>query len=100
MTTSGGDMKIDVFPHILPKPSFDRMVAVAPPQLHMQKRMRGIPVLVDLGQRLRIMDRYERYVHVLTLASPPSKILAGPAVTPDLAPPASAQWPDAVNPLP
>ena len=47
-------MKIDVFPHILPKPYFDRMIAVAPPQLQMGKRMRGIPVLVDLELRLRI----------------------------------------------
>ncbi len=78
-------MKIDVFPHILPRPYFDRMVAVAPPQLHMQKRMRGIPVLVDLEQRLRIMDRYEGYAQVLTLASPPIEVLGGPDVTPDLA---------------
>ena len=78
-------MKIDIFPHILPKPYFERMVAVAPPQLHMQKRMRGIPVLVDLELRHRIMDRYEGYAQVLTLASPPVEVLGGPAVTPDLA---------------
>jgi aminocarboxymuconate-semialdehyde decarboxylase len=78
-------MKIDIFPHILPRPYFERMVAVAPPQLHMQKRMRGIPVLVDLELRLRIMDRYEGYAQVLTLASPPIEIVAGPDVSPDLA---------------
>ena len=78
-------MKIDVFPHILPKRFFDRMLAVAPPTLYLQKRMRGIPVLVDLAERLRIMDRYEDYVQVLTLASPPIEALGGPDVTPDLA---------------
>ena len=78
-------MKIDVFPHILPRPYFDRMIQVAPGQLHMQKRMRGIPVLVDLEQRFRIMDRYEQYVQVLTLASPPIEIVGGPALSPDLA---------------
>src|SRR5215467_6227986 len=78
-------MKIDVFPHILPRPYFERMSAVAPPQLHMQKRMRGIPVLVDLDERLRIMDRYESYAQVLTLASPPIEILGGPELTRDLA---------------
>jgi aminocarboxymuconate-semialdehyde decarboxylase len=78
-------VKIDVFPHILPRPYFDRMLTVAPPQLHMGKRMRGIPVLVDLEQRLRIMDRYEGYLQVLTLASPPIEVIAGPGVTPDLA---------------
>jgi len=62
-------MKIDIFPHILPKRFFDRMLAVAPPTLHLQKRMRGIPVLVDLAERLRIMDRYEGYAQVLTLVT-------------------------------
>ena len=78
-------MKIDVFPHILPRPYFDRMLRVAPSQLHMQKRMRGIPVLVDLDLRLQIMDRYESYVQVLTIANPPIEIIGGPQVTPDLA---------------
>jgi aminocarboxymuconate-semialdehyde decarboxylase len=78
-------MKIDVFPHILPRVYLDRMLAIAPPGLALQKRMSGIPVLVDLEQRLRLMDRYEDYVQVLTLANPPLEIVGGPDVTPDLA---------------
>jgi predicted TIM-barrel fold metal-dependent hydrolase len=78
-------MKIDVFPHILPRRYFDRMLAVAPPQLHMGKRMRGIPVLVDLDLRRAIMDRHPDYVQVLTLASPPLEVIAGPELTPELA---------------
>src|SRR5438046_4622173 len=78
-------MKIDVFPHILPRRFFDRMLEVAGRNLYMQKRMRAIPVLVDLEQRFRIMDRYEGYVQVLTLASPPIEALAGPDATPELA---------------
>ena len=53
--------KIDVFPHILPRPYFERVMAAGPSGLQMGKRMAGIPVLVDLEQRLRIMDRYEGY---------------------------------------
>ncbi len=78
-------MKIDVFPHILPRRYFDRMLEVAPPGLALQKRMSGIPVLVDVEQRLRIMDRYEGYAQVLTLASPPLEVVGGPDLTPDLA---------------
>jgi predicted TIM-barrel fold metal-dependent hydrolase len=78
-------MKIDVFPHILPRKYFDRMLAVAPPGLALQKRMSGIPVLVDLEQRLRMMDRHEGYVQVLTLANPPIEIVAPPSLSPDLA---------------
>jgi aminocarboxymuconate-semialdehyde decarboxylase len=80
-----GAMKIDVFPHIFPRRFYERMLEVAPAGLHLQKRMRGIPVLVDLEERLRIMDRYEGYVQVLTLASPPIENLGGPALTPELA---------------
>ena len=45
-------MNIDVFPHILPKKYFDRLLAVAPPELALQKRMSVIPVLVNLELRL------------------------------------------------
>src|SRR5207245_4827012 len=78
-------MKIDVFPHILPRRFFDRMLEIAGGNLYMQKRMRAIPVLVDLEERFRIMDRYEGYVQILTLASPPIEALAGPDATPALA---------------
>ncbi|MBI4247621.1 MAG: amidohydrolase [Candidatus Rokubacteria bacterium] len=61
------------------------MIAVAPPGMALQKRMTGIPVLVDVDLRLKIMDRYEGYVQVLTLAAPPIEAVGGPDVTPDLA---------------
>ena len=77
--------KIDVFPHILPRRYFDRMLAVAPAGMALQKRMSGIPVLVDVDLRFRIMDRYEGYVQVLTLANPPIEVVGGPDASPDLA---------------
>jgi hypothetical protein len=64
-------MKIDIFPHIFPRKFYDRILPVSTAGRYMQKRTRGIPVLVDLDLRLKIMDRYEGYVQVLTLASPP-----------------------------
>ena len=78
-------MKIDVFPHILPRQYFDRMLQVAPPGMALQKRMSGIPVLVDVEQRLRVMDRYEGYRQVLTLANPPLEVVGGPQISPELA---------------
>jgi predicted TIM-barrel fold metal-dependent hydrolase len=78
-------MKIDVFPHILPRRYFDRMLRIAPPGMQMQKRMAGIPVLVDVDLRFRMMDRHEGYVQVLTIANPPIEVIAGPAESPDLA---------------
>lgn len=78
-------MKIDIFPHIAPRKYFDRLLQVAPSGLMMQKRISGIPVLVDLDLRFRIMDRYPDYAQVLTLAAPPIEAAAGPAASPDLA---------------
>jgi len=77
--------KIDVFPHILPRRYFERMLAVAPPGMALQKRMSGIPALVDVELRFRMMDRHPDYVQVLTLANPPIEVVAGPAQSPDLA---------------
>jgi aminocarboxymuconate-semialdehyde decarboxylase len=51
----------------------------------LQKRMSGIPVLVDVEQRLRVMDRYEGYRQVLTLANPPIEVVGGPQISPELA---------------
>jgi len=78
-------MKIDIFPHIFPRRFYERMLEAAPPGLYMQKRVRGIPVLVDLDERLRMMDRHEGYVQVLTLASPPLEAVGGSDLTPELA---------------
>ena len=41
--------KIDVFPHILPRRFFDRLMDAAPGQLHMLKRMRNLPALSTGG---------------------------------------------------
>ncbi len=79
-------MKIDAFPHILPKPYFDRIMAIrSGPASYMQKRVSGIPCLYDLDVRFRIMDAFDEYAQVLTLASPPVEALGGPALTRELA---------------
>jgi aminocarboxymuconate-semialdehyde decarboxylase len=78
-------MKIDVFCHILPPAYFERMVSIAGRGAHLQKRVREIPVMVDLDLRLRMMDGFHGYVQVLSLAAPPIEVLAAPQESPDLA---------------
>ena len=78
-------MKIDLFCHILPLPYFERMTAVSTRGAYMQKRVRGIPAMVDLDERFRMMDLFEDYVQVLSLAAPPLEALAPPDQTPELA---------------
>ena len=64
-------MKIGLFCHILPPAYFDRMTAVSTRGAYMQKRVRGIPAMVDLDERFRMMDLFDDYVQVLSLAAPP-----------------------------
>ena len=78
-------LKIDVFPHILPRRFYDRLMDVAPRSGLMVKRVSNIPVMIDLDRRFEIMDRHEGYRQVLTLAAPPLEAIAGPDLTPDLA---------------
>src|SRR5438552_19184866 len=45
-------------------------MAAAPAGFYMQKRVSAIPTLVDLDARFRILDRFDDYVQVLSLALP------------------------------
>jgi aminocarboxymuconate-semialdehyde decarboxylase len=79
-------MKIDLFCHILPPPYFERMTAISARGAYMQKRIREIPVMVDLDLRFQMMDLFgDDYVQVFSLAAPPIEALAGPDTSPDLA---------------
>jgi uncharacterized protein len=77
--------KIDIFPHILPKPYFDKMLSMSDRSAYMQKRVRDIPVMYDLDTRFRIMEQYDGYAQVLTLNLPPIEFVAGPKQSPELA---------------
>ncbi len=78
--------KIDAFNHIFPKGFYEKMMEVAGGMKDMGKRVRGVPMLVDLDERFRVMDRFgPDYVQILSLASPPLEVMAGPNATPELA---------------
>jgi predicted TIM-barrel fold metal-dependent hydrolase len=78
-------MKIDVFCHIFPRNYYERMLAVSGKGAYMQKRVREIPMMVDLDQRFRMMDRFGDYVQVISMAAPPIEALGSPAQTAELA---------------
>ena len=82
------DLKLDIFPHIFPRPFFDRMkrIAEANPALAASiKRWLNIPVLWDLDARVRMMGKFRGYQQVLTLSLPAIEFLAGPEESPVLA---------------
>ena len=78
--------KIDIFNHIFPEPFHKLMMKVAGDHRDIGKRVRGIPMLSDLDERFRVMDRFGAdYRQVLSLSSPPIELLGEPAVTVELA---------------
>jgi predicted TIM-barrel fold metal-dependent hydrolase len=77
--------KIDVFNHVFPKPFYDLMLKLAPGHKDMGKRVRNVPMLVDLDERFRVMDRFEDYHQILSLSSPPIEVMVGPEAAKDLA---------------
>jgi len=68
--------KIDVFTHIFPAAYAERMGEVAPGFKDAGKRVRGVPMLVDLDERFRVMDRFDGYEQVLSIATPPIEVCA------------------------
>lgn len=77
--------KIDVFTHILPERYVERMQQVAPSFKDVGKRVRGVPMLVDLDVRFRIMDAHDGYQQILSMSTPPVDAFARGADAVDLA---------------
>ncbi len=77
--------KIDIFNHIFPEPYVTRMQQLAPTMKDVGKRVRGVPMLADLDVRFRVMDAFEGYQQILSIATPPVEAYASPADAADLA---------------
>jgi uncharacterized protein len=73
--------KVDIFNHVMPRKFFERIGDYK----DIGKRMREVPMLHDLDERFRVMDRFPDYVQVLSAGMPPIEALAGPAGSPELA---------------
>jgi predicted TIM-barrel fold metal-dependent hydrolase len=67
---------IDISAHILPRRYWDALLQVAPSGFFLQKRVAGIPVLVELDARLRVLDPFPDYAQVPSLALPPIEAVA------------------------
>ena len=61
---------IDAFNHFFPQRFFDELVETPGGQKDLGKRVRGIPALYDLDERLRIVDSFPDYTQILSLGMP------------------------------
>jgi aminocarboxymuconate-semialdehyde decarboxylase len=92
--------KIDIFTHVYPRSFFDRLMQIAPDFKDVGKRSRGVPMLVELDERFRVMDRFEGYQQVLSLPTPPLEVMASPAQSMELARAANDGMADLVRQYP
>ncbi len=71
--------KIDVFTHIWPQPFHERLLKVAGDPRNIAMRSARIAMMTDLDRRFAVMDMFDDYHQILSLASPPLEAIAGPA---------------------
>lgn len=70
--------KIDIFNHIWPNRFYAKLREVTGKMTDITRRSEAVPMMTDLGERFRIMDRFGEYQQILSLASPPLEIVASP----------------------
>src|SRR3990172_9870481 len=79
-------MKIDIFPHIFPRAYYERMQTVSEKAAkYHQRRVKALPMLVDLEMRFKLMDQHPGYQQFLTVAGPGIEIFCDPKDSPELA---------------
>src|SRR5262245_45794293 len=74
---------IDAFNHFFPKRIYELMLQSPAGQKDLGKRMRGIPALYDVDERLRVVENFPDYRQVICLGMPAIDRLTGPEPTPE-----------------
>ncbi len=80
-------MIVDAYTHILPagyQAMLEKKITDRDMSLNSARYAQTIPTLVDLDARFRVMDAFEDYIQVISVASPPVHSIASPAVTREL----------------
>jgi predicted TIM-barrel fold metal-dependent hydrolase len=77
--------RIDIYNHFFPEAFFGRMLEIAGGFKDIGKRVREVPALYDLDVRFKVMDQFDDYVQVISLAGPPPEALAKGGQAADLA---------------
>jgi uncharacterized protein len=79
-------VKLDAFCHVLPKRYFDRLQQSSSERAaNLVKRTGAIRSLWDVDERLRVIEPFDDYAQIISLAAPPLEALGEPAETAELA---------------
>ena len=77
--------KVDVFNHIFPITYWNKMLELVGDFEDMGKRVRSVPMLMDMDERFRVMDMFGDYEQILSLTSPPLEVLFDTGTAPEMA---------------
>ena len=76
---------VDAFNHFFPGRIYELPLQSPAGQKDLGKRMRGIPALYDVDERMRVVESFPDYSQVICLGMPAIDRLAGPAESPEWA---------------
>ena len=78
-------LKIDMFNHIWPAAFYEQLKRAMGPMVDITRRSEAVPMMTDLQERFRVMDMFEDYCQILSLASPPLELIGDPKLSAQLA---------------
>jgi uncharacterized protein len=70
--------KLDVFTHIWPKEFHKALIDATGQMKDMHRRSEAVPMMTNLDRRFQVMDQFEGYQQILSLASPPPDAAGAP----------------------
>ena len=76
--------RIDAYNHVIPKPYFEKLAEVAPDP-RIVKFFGALTALHDTEAHKRLLDGFDDYRQIISLANPPLEMLGSPDQTPALA---------------
>lgn len=68
--------KIDIFTHIWPQAYYEALLKHTGGMTNIAMRSEKVPMITDLDRRFEVMDQFEDYCQVLSLAAPPLELVA------------------------
>jgi predicted TIM-barrel fold metal-dependent hydrolase len=71
-------MRIDAYTHFIPPKAFAKMLEIAGDFRDIGKRVRDIPALHDLDERIKLVDSFGDYAQILAYPMPPPEVFARP----------------------
>jgi predicted TIM-barrel fold metal-dependent hydrolase len=80
-------MIVDAYTHILPagyQSMLEKKITNRDMSLNSARYAQTVPTLVDLDARFRVMDGFDEYIQVISVASPPIHSIAPPEVATEL----------------